>query len=290
MRIILAGHPTVSRYVLRLGLALQAQGRSAEAAEAYERAAALSPRPAEIAAKVAGIYRQNGMSAEALQWAEKALAAEPDVGEALHIAGSIYLEQKRFALAAEMLDAFLQQDPRLEAGELATLCCRLSLCLFRTGREDESIAPLNRAMEIDPTLALPHLLLAQMHASAGNDGPAIEEYRQAVALNPTGPALRVELAMLLAIGRDREARNAPEALVHADEAVRLTGQADAAAWHALAVARAENGQFAAAVEAIDKAIALATEDHADQVAMWRRLRQLFSADTAVSQQLDTRSR
>ena len=273
--------PTVSRYVFSLGVAIRAQGRPGEAELAFEQAVDLSPRPAEIAAKAAEVYYLNDMPTEALAWAEKALAIEPDVGTALQIAGDIYLQQQRYDLAGEAIDAYLQQDPRLSPRELATLYCRLALCLNRTGRGDEQLEPINRAIELDDSFALPYVLLAQVHAGLGADAEAAAAYRRAVTLNATSATLRAELAMLLATSSDRAVRDVEAALAEAREAIRLSNEADPTAWHAMAVAYAENGQFELAVETIDKAITMA--DGRTDLAAWRRHRQLFAEGRAISQ-------
>jgi len=139
-RLVLERLPDVSRYSLRLGISLQAQGRSAEAIEAFERAVELSPRPAQISAKIAGIYDRNNMPAEALRWAEQALAMEDDVGEALRIAGAVYARQGRYREAATVLSAYLDQDPRLGPRDLASVHCTLAMCLSLTGQAGEASA------------------------------------------------------------------------------------------------------------------------------------------------------
>jgi len=274
-RLVLERLPNISRYALRLGRSLRAQGRLAEATDAFERAVALSPRPAEIAAKIAGIYHIKGATADALAWAERALAMESDVGEALRIAGDIYAEHGRFHAAAETLATYLAQRPRLEPRSEAVLHCTLAMCLARIGRADEGAAHLAQAVEIDPTFGLPHALRARVHRDAGEDALAAQSYRQAVALEPSSVPLRIEMAMLLATSGDPRARDAESAAQQAMEAVRLTDERGPTAWHALAVAYAAQGRFDEAVEAIDKALRGAPDASPRQTAVWLRHRQMF---------------
>ena len=284
-RLVLERLPELSRYVLRLAFALQAQGKASEAAEAFRRAVDLSPRPARIATMVAGAYLRANQAAEALEWSEEALAEEPELADALRIAGGIYAAQERFDQAADALGKYLAQDPQLGARELADLHCTLATCLTRSDRAAEGREQLTRAIEAAPDYARPHMLLAGASAETGEFRQALQHYHGAVAAEPTNGPARQALVMLLATCADPGVRDPAAAVEQAVEGVRLRQAHDLTSWYVLAVAYAENGQFDLAVEYIDMAI---TGDgwtaHPTQITAWRRQRDLFAAGISLTQQ------
>jgi serine/threonine protein kinase len=92
---------------------------------------------------------------------------------------------------------------------------------------------------------------------SGRPAEAVRAYRQAIAVEPANPAPwpKIGLSRLLATCPNEKLREPAEALALAREAVPLMGQ-EAHAWSTLGVALYRNGDFTAAIDALEKAIRL----------------------------------
>jgi len=74
---------------------LEGEGEIDEAIRAYERAAALDPKSAEVRAELAGLYARQNRPKEAVAAAEGALRVDPDNGEAHWVLGTVLAGQVR---------------------------------------------------------------------------------------------------------------------------------------------------------------------------------------------------
>ena len=131
------------------------------------------------------------------------------------------------ALAAESPDADRYRDLALGLGQLGR-------ALARAGRVAEAIEERRRALELWDLLA-----------GSVPDDPDLRGHR-ANALN--------DLAWLLAAESDPALLDPPEAVRLADRAVRLAPDRDAV-WNTLGVARYRAGDWAGAVEALERSAA-----------------------------------
>jgi tetratricopeptide (TPR) repeat protein len=98
----------------------------------------------------------------------------------------------------------------------------------------------------DPDLQARMKLAIQL-IMAGKFAEALQEDRESVRLHPNNPLALNNLALNLAANPRRELRNGKEAVQLASQAVELTGQQDPVFIVTLAVAYAEDGQFAKAI-------------------------------------------
>ncbi len=99
----------------------------------------------------------------------------------------------------------------------------------------------------------------------GRFAEAAADDRRAVDLRPDDARLHNQLAWLLATCPAGDIRNGRKALQHATRACELTGWADATAIDTLAAAHAECGNFAAAVQHAERALALAAPPVAAEI-------------------------
>src|SRR5262249_28594855 len=90
-------------------------------------------------------------------------------------------------------------------------------------------------------------------------GPELAKYTEAVTRDPKDAAAHRQLAWALATGRDPRHRDAKRAIELAQKAVELA-PAEGRFWTTLGVARYRAGDWAAAVEALDKARQLGKEE------------------------------
>src|SRR5438270_1488000 len=135
----------------------------------------------------------------------------------------------------------------------------LSGILLTTGRTDEAITHIEKALQIDPNYAEAHANLAQVFLRTGRTRQAIAEYRRALKIAPRSGAIQISLAWVLATSFDPSLRDGAEAVVLAQQAERLFGTPNPRILRVLAAAYAEQGQFAEATSAARLGWELATQ-------------------------------
>ncbi|MCE2542567.1 MAG: tetratricopeptide repeat protein, partial [Acidobacteria bacterium] len=97
----------------------------------------------------------------------------------------------------------------------------LALALLQAGRAREALQPLRRAVELRPEYAEARYNLAHALSAADQPDAAAEEFRAALQLEPDWPAALRDLATLLATHADAGVRDPPEAVRLAARAVDL---------------------------------------------------------------------
>ena len=122
----------------------------------------------------------------------------------------------------------------------------LSGILLTTGRTDEAIADLEKALEIDPNYAEAHGNLGNAFLRKGRPRDAINEYRRALQISPRSAGLQINLAWVLATSSDPTVRDGAQALVLAQQAERFAGETTPKMLRVLAAAYAEHGEFSEA--------------------------------------------
>ena len=142
--------------------------------------------------------------------------------------------------------------------------------LVDTGRLDEGKRFLEEAIRLRP--AYPEALgaLAGTFDSQGNYAEAIRFYQAALKAQPNHEGALNNLAWLLASCPDATFRNGPEAVHLATRACELTDYGKPLLVGTLAAAQAEAGDFPAAIATAERAAALATSLHLDDVAARNR--------------------
>jgi tetratricopeptide (TPR) repeat protein len=192
-------------------------GRPEEAAAQFGASARLRPQSAEAHYNYATALTLAGRPAEAIEEYERSIAIRPD-----------------YAVAHNNLaDAFL-----------------------RLGRIPDAVRHYRQALRLDSKYAEAHFNLGSVLGSQGEDQEAIAEFGRAVELKPDLVPALVELAWLLASGREAVLRDPARALRFADRAVSITGRRDARALDVLAAALAASGRFEGAADTTAAALAL----------------------------------
>jgi tetratricopeptide (TPR) repeat protein len=182
-------------YEFMLARRLEADGDTAGAVAALERALVLDPNSAELLAERAALHaRQNeGESAKAA--AERALALESDNVEAHRILGLVYsawadgagtppagsTPASLRAKAIEHLTA-IRSSPLMSTD--LSLQIAFGRLLLRSGQTDEAIAVLEGVASQAPYVAEPFVLLAEARTSQGRMFEAAEALAQAAGINP----------------------------------------------------------------------------------------------------------
>lgn len=134
----------------------------------------------------------------------------------------------------------------------------INLALAYEGKNDYAKArqSLQESNRHTPGNALTLEALADADSRLGIYAAAIARYNQALKLAPDFPVAQNNLAWLQATCKDARYRNPREALAHALRAVQLTQSKQAGMLDTLGAALFANGQFALAVRAEKKAVAL----------------------------------
>ena len=142
----------------------------------------------------------------------------------------------------------------------------------------EAIAFLERALATKPDDLPLHLTLALAHEKAGDAKAAELKYREILTKHAGSSSVKNNLAYLLATTPDDSVRNGEEALALAREVVGTTKSENPAILNTLAAAQAASGDFASAIQSIDRALALARATGRDRlIESLREKRALYAA-------------
>ncbi|HTL16326.1 MAG TPA: tetratricopeptide repeat protein, partial [Patescibacteria group bacterium] len=290
-----------------LGTVYEVQTRFDEAVQQYQ--AVLKIRPWDDFARVrlAGVLHKLGRDNEAVAEYKRDLGENPDSIDANYELGSLLLDRgdldsagvylsKTVDLKPNHVDALLcLSDVRARQGKLAAaedalravvkiypanaeLRINLASLLWQAGQKTEALQQYTEAVRLQPAEPIGHYDLAIAYASSGKISDAIRELGKALQLKHDYTEALSELAWLLSTSPRAEERNGPQALTLARRALELGATNQPRAWAALDVASAENGQFAEAIKAAQKARDLALsqgQTNAAQIAEQRL--QLYSS-------------
>ena len=134
-----------------------------------------------------GRYRVRDM-AEARRWFERAVEFDPGYALAVSCLGNTYdipyiflwaLDESALERAESYYERAIELDPRLWAPYLSR-----GFNLLARGRREQALHWFERARELAPNQFGPHLLIATLHARAGEPIAARESLQRALRLNP----------------------------------------------------------------------------------------------------------
>jgi tetratricopeptide (TPR) repeat protein len=106
------------------------------------------------------------------------LRAHPTTGNAVQL-GGWFASHKQFRCAVETFQNALKADPNS-----AQLNYLEALALVGAGQPPAAIAPLQESIRLQPDVAKPHLLLAEVYEQSGNYEESDVQWRQALAIDP----------------------------------------------------------------------------------------------------------
>jgi tetratricopeptide (TPR) repeat protein len=203
---------------VNLGVAYEGQGRAEAAMREYQSALGINPSLAEVHNNLGNLLESAGRTNEAL---------------------------------AQFLEAVrLKPGAPLSHDNLATL-------LVRMGRYDEAMRQYAEAAGLDPRDPRPDYLMGKALLRQGRSREAVRCFREALRLDANHLRSLVCLARVLASDPDARARNGPEAVTLAQQALAIAGGKVALLLDTLGMAYAEAGRFeeaeAAARQAIEQA-------------------------------------
>lgn len=188
----LRGKPDDLETLAKLGSALRAGGRNAEAIDCFRRVLALNPKLAEAWYNLGNAQSADGRSAEAAESYRQALALRPDLAPARFNLGNALRDLGEFEPAAEAYRRALELLPRH-----ATLHMNFGNVLRRLGRLDEAMAQHRKAVALEPQRPEAHYNLANALAARGQRAEAIVHYRAVLTARPDFTDAAQNLARLL---------------------------------------------------------------------------------------------
>jgi len=292
-RLILQRVPNDPTVAANLGTALAKQGKFGEAIEQYLKSLRNRPGHPGLYANLGSALRKQGKFDEAVQWLEKALALDCGHAAAHVNLGDVCVRRRRYGEAARHFAEALRTEP-----DHAEARKGLRFVLLRPREGPEALASLERSLRArsgapvhrvvaevllrrgKPAEALPHLAAvvrsegdAEAHSQLASalvrlrrDPEALEHFRRALRISERWlPAIQGQ-AWLLATSADPSVRDGLRAEELAMQACEMTRYRVPGPLEALAAALAEQGRFPQAVAAAEKALQLAREAKADQIA------------------------
>ncbi|MBP6030549.1 MAG: tetratricopeptide repeat protein [Sphingobium sp.] len=143
--------------------ALQALGRYAESAQAFDRALALAPRDSALWADIARYRIATGDMAAALAASDRALALAPASVDALTLKGVLARDQYGLAESLRWFDAALKRNR-----DYVPALTEYAASLLDMGQASRALALSRRALLIAPGLPRACFLQALLAARAGN--------------------------------------------------------------------------------------------------------------------------
>ena len=284
------------QYAASIGpIALAAAGMTAALGRLKKQSPFLKPALGGIVLLVLGLltWRQSLMYADAETLWRTTIARNPDAWMAYDNLGIILARSGDEDGAMALFQKTLAIRP-----DDSQACNNLGLVLCQKGRTDEGIVEFQKAVSILPGNAVFRNNLGKAFLAKGQQREAMIQFQKVLENNPLdqkanyhlGIALfqtgRVDEAMahfekalenhpdfaeawdsldhtawLLATSPEASLRNGPKALALARQLDRLSGGNNPALLDTLAAAYAENGQFPEAIDAAQRALALASSQN-----------------------------
>jgi tetratricopeptide (TPR) repeat protein len=248
-------------FVVPLALAGWAEATSERAEAAWRDALAHAvPHSAEALTSLAAGLVDAGESERAAALCRQALALKPTHAEAHHNLGAALRTAGELEAAAASFEAALRL--RLD---YAAAHEQLAGVLLRLGRPDEAERHFHAAVASEPRDAGARANLGVLLYSRGLEAEAVTHLRAALERQPDHVGALSNLAWIQATSRDPALRDPRAALELAERLQRVTGGRVPQALYTLAAALAANRRYEDAVEAAERAFALAEPGLARQI-------------------------
>lgn len=258
-----------------LASALARSGRLEEAESLLRRALEVEPGATGVRWQLVLVLDRQGRAEEAEGELERVLERWPDLAEA-------WFKRGNFAVAAgdsEAAIAHYRKAVELDS-RLLEAHMNLAILLGRRGEFAEAARHQERVVELAPENASAHLTLATARILAGECIAARRDLEAARRHHPEDPRIADALARLLATAPEAAARDGVLALELAGQLFESSPSQQHA--ETLAMALAENGRFAEAVELQERVVAALEKREAGRAltAAGRRLERYRSGQPA----------
>ncbi len=234
---------------IAFGFVLDGLGRPEAAIERFQRALDLEPGHPRAHRYWAMTLNKRGDPAGAVEHLRLALAADPLDDDAFRLWGDALAGAGRLEEASRLYARALSINI-----ENAYAHNNLAMVLAGEGRLDQALHHYGQAVRHAPRYASGHANQGVVLARLGRGAEAAVAYRKAIELDPDHVAALRGLAVLLATDAEAGVRNGAEAVRAAQKACELSGFGNGLCLVALAVARAEVGDFDEAARVAEQAL------------------------------------
>jgi tetratricopeptide (TPR) repeat protein len=200
---LVSSRPMEALTQTNLGIALEQEGRAADAEARYRDAIRLSPRNADALSNLGALVAARGGHREALDLLRRAIEVDPEHAQAHTNLG---LTLAALGRAEEALAAFRRAvalDPRD-----AVACYNLGTALAQAGDTESAIRWLRAALVEERHNPAAHNNLGILLVSSGRLREGIAEFRAALELQPSFTEASANLERALAMARAGEAPDA----------------------------------------------------------------------------------
>jgi tetratricopeptide (TPR) repeat protein len=198
------------------------------------------------------VFLARGDLARAEDLFVQALRTKPDYAEGLDNLGLVAQAQGRTDEAESRFRDALRSDPNFPNAHN-----NLGTVLGQRGLLAEALEHFDRAIALRPSFAKAHQNRGLVFERTGRTAEAIAAYRESLRYAPDTPAVKRQLAWILATDPDDKIRSGAEAVALSLAASRAANDRDPRSLDVLAAAYAEVGRFDEAVRAEERAIQLA---------------------------------
>ena len=181
---------------------------------------------------------QNGQSAEAAGQYRAATRLEPNRYLGFHNLANVL---DRLGQPAEALVAH-REAARLEPKKSILHHC-FGLALNRAGKTNEALNEFSESARLDPHYPWSHVEIAKIYLRQNRDDAALDELRAALRLDPNNVEILTFTAQVLAAAPNPATRNGQNAFLLAAKANALTGGGQPKVLDVLGMACAELGKF-----------------------------------------------
>ncbi|MCX7918560.1 MAG: tetratricopeptide repeat protein, partial [bacterium] len=232
------------------------QGNFPAAVSVFQQAIRVNPNSALLHNGLGMTYAQLNQLALAQNEFQHAIALQPDYSEAHHNLGIIYLKTNQIesAISEFKLAIQFQPDFLLSYDMLASI-------YISQNKLNDALTVLQTALQKSPERIELLQNLAKVYQQLNRVQETITIFQQILKTNPNYiPALN-DLAWLYATSSDASIRNGYKAVALALQAAKLTKFSDANILDTLAAAYAETGEFTRAIEYIQQAINLTSDNN-----------------------------
>ena len=229
-------------------------GRTEEALALIEPAAQRSPESFVLVELLGKAYASAGMLRVAEDTLLDALAIQPESPDTWYLLARVRQALQALPRAADACSKVLDLEPDYQPAR--DLLAELGHDIEQQAAQ---IAGLREQCKANPDSMETRIALGQLLARAGRRREALEVFRAGLRADPGDELLNNELAWLLATAPEDNLRDGQEAVRCARVACRGDLASDASAVDTLAAALAEAGLFEEAVQAAQRAAALAAE-------------------------------
>jgi predicted O-linked N-acetylglucosamine transferase (SPINDLY family) len=163
----------------RLGNVEFSLHRWAEASEAFERAAALSPSLVEARHCMGEVARMQGDLQGAVRRYREALAVRPDFSPSRNNLAVLLMTLGEYGASIEHFEAAAQSAPQAPEPR-----ANLAICLAAVGRFDEALAKCDEARRLSPGHPLVHETFGRIHHGQGRLADARAAFVRALEIQP----------------------------------------------------------------------------------------------------------